>query len=90
MIATPTIATSDGPTATLSSTVSVALMVTTPPTGAREQSNDGGSDVGGIVAGCVIAFILFVAVVCVIIFLIWYCAKKKDKYTIKSSRQLYM
>ena len=68
---------------------SIVVMVTTPSVDARQEQNDG-SDVGGIVAGCVVAFILIIAiVVCLIIFLMWYRAKKKGEYTAKSGIALF-
>ena len=61
----------------LSSTDSI---ITTPTGVTREQNDDNGSGVGGIIAGCVVVFIVSVAiVVCPIIFLIWYRAKKKGE-----------
>ena len=62
-------------------------MAATPSTDAtREETDNTGSSVGGIVAGCVVAFIVFAGiVVCLIIFLLWYRAKKKRTYTTKSS-----
>ena len=74
--------------AALASTNSINTMTSssTPPIdAAREQNDDSGSGVGGIVAGCVVAFILTIAIiVCLIVFLIWYRAKKKGEYTTKS------
>ena len=63
-----------------STSSSIVLMVTvSPPIDTRREDNDDSdSDIGGIVIGCIVAFIIFVAiVVCLIIFLIWYHAKQK-------------
>ena len=64
---------------------SIYVMVTTSPIDARqEQNDDGGSNVDGIVAGCVVAFVLIIViVVCLIIFLMWYRAKKKGECATK-------
>ena len=62
--------------------------MTTPPIDIRqEQNDDDGSDVGGIVTGCVVTFILIIVIVlCLVIFLIWYTyrAKKKRDHTTTS------
>ena len=91
---------SSGFTASVDSTTSTSstvimtscrtLIVTTSPIDIRqEQNDDGGSDVGRIVTGCVVAFILIIAIVVhLVIFLIWYRTSKKRDHTTASGLEL--
>ena len=61
-------------------------------TDARQEhaDNDDDSDVIGIVAGSVAAFVVIVVTVSYLItFLVWYCANQKRDYTMKSGLHVY-